>query len=258
MWGKQQTQEEVRCSEVKAPDIYIEAIPRQKISYLMEEYPHQEWLAYLVGRRSDHANFFVEDISVPPHKEASGASAEAEPFNIPDNCIGIIHSHHSMGAFHSGTDRAYVDRNFPVSITVAMAKGSLSFDAISYQTTPCGKGLSMSCVVKYVQPPPLFDKKPFLKEAKANIEKGVKVVTVTKQQSPTSYRFDKELGAYVQTGVVTYRSKVPMRRTVTHKEAHDIQKRIKDLYNAHITRSEAEELALKSDGDLGWLWESDD
>jgi len=82
MWGKpEKVEERITCSLVKAPDVYIEPIPRSKISILMGEYPHQEWLAYLSGRLSEQGNIFVEDISIPPHSEASGASAEAEPFS---------------------------------------------------------------------------------------------------------------------------------------------------------------------------------
>lgn len=172
MWGKQKAEETIQCSLVKAPDIYIEPTPRQKIQLLMDEYKNQEWLAYLRGRVSKKENIFVEDIEVPPHKEANGASAEAEPFHVPEDCVGIIHSHHTMGAFHSGTDQSYVDKNYPVSITVARNTNELVFDAVSYQQTPCGKGVTLKCTVKYVQPPALFDQESFLKQAKGNIEKS--------------------------------------------------------------------------------------
>jgi len=178
MWKvKRESDNHIQCSLVKSPTIYLEPVPRQKIEVLMEEYPHQEWLAYLVGRISKKENFFVEDLSIPPHKEVSAASAEAEPFYIPGNCIGIIHSHHSMGAFHSGTDQAYVDKNFLISITVAKRTQALEYDAISYQLTPCGKGTTSKCSVKYVQMQPLFDKQAFLKGARANIDKGRKIYT---------------------------------------------------------------------------------
>jgi len=173
MWGKPSTIEPtIQCSLVKAPTIYIENTPRQKIQLLMNEYTHQEWLAYLTGKISEKENIFVGDIVVPPHESATGASAEAEPFHIPENCVGIIHSHHGMGAFHSGTDQSYVDKNFPVSIVVSRNKTDFVYDAVSYTQTPCGKNLTLKCDVKYVQPPPTFDKDVFLKEAKENIDKG--------------------------------------------------------------------------------------
>lgn len=188
MWQvKNENNNQVQCSLVKSPIIYLEPIPRRKIELLMEEYTHREWLAYLKGRVSEKENFFVEGLSIPPHKESSHSSAEAAPFHIPKDCIGVIHSHHSMGAFHSGTDQAYVDKNFLISITVAKKAQALEFDAISYQVTPCGKGTTSSCVVKYVQPQPLFNEKEFLKNAGANIDKGIKVYTHYAQGVPNIY-----------------------------------------------------------------------
>jgi len=162
----------VNCSLCKAPVVYLEPLARQKIEVLIDAYPHQEWLGYLVGNIPDKESIFVEDLVIPPHKEASGCSAEAEPFCIPENCIGIIHSHHSMGAFHSGIDQSYIDRNFPVSITVAKKAGNLEYDAVCYGITPCDKPTLNKSTVLYIQPKPLFHVKAFLQEAKRNIDKS--------------------------------------------------------------------------------------
>jgi hypothetical protein len=174
MWKVNNTEpvEHIECSLTKVPDVYLDLIPKRKIELLMEEYPHQEWFAYLVGKTTDRGNISVGDISVPPHKEASTASAEIEPFHTPGNCVGVIHSHHSMGAFHSGTDDSYVDRNYPISITVAKKTQALEFDAISYNTTPCGKPMLTKISVKYISPKPLFDEKAFITESRANIDKS--------------------------------------------------------------------------------------
>lgn len=175
---KRENNNSITCSLIKTPTVFIESVPRHKMLLLMEKYPHQEWLGYMVGRVSESENFFIEDLVIPPHAEASSGSAEAEPFHIPDNCVGIVHSHHSMGAFHSGTDQSYVDKNFPVSITVAK-KGdqAMEFDAVSYQVTPCGKGTTTKVSVKYVQPEPTFDTGAFLEEAAANVDKGKRKYT---------------------------------------------------------------------------------
>ncbi len=176
MWGVNKDREPaIQCSLVKSPTTYLEPTARQKIQLLMDEYTHQEWLAYLRGRISKRENIFVEDILVPPHSEVSSGSAEAEPFHIPKDCVGIIHSHHSMGAFHSGTDQSYVDKNFPVSITVSKDANGLTYDAICYSKTPCGKGHTLKSPVKYVSPQPTFDSEKFLKGAKKNIDKGKKI-----------------------------------------------------------------------------------
>ena len=171
-WRVGKERVEVTCSMVITPTIYLEPTARAKIELLMGEYPNQEWLAYMQGRISEQNNFFVEDIVVPPHAYASGASAEAEPFHTPEGCIGVIHSHNGMGAFHSGIDQDYVDKNFPTSITVGKKAGSpLEFDAVSHMKTPCGKDLKRDCPVKYVLPPLTFDKDEFLTQAKGNIDK---------------------------------------------------------------------------------------
>lgn len=181
---KKENNTPIQCSLIKSPTIFIEFTPRRKIELLMTKYPHQEWLGYLVGRISEKENYFVEDLVIPPHTEAYAASAEAEPFHIPDNCIGVIHSHHSMGAFHSGTDDTHVDRNFPISITVATGKGQgLEYDAVSHQTTPCGKDTTSKGVVKYVSPEPSFDTEAFTKGAVDNIDKGKRAL-YTHYESP--------------------------------------------------------------------------
>lgn len=257
-WGKASTEDKVVCSEVTAPDIYIEAVPRQKIAYLMEEYPHQEWLAYLIGKKSDHDNFFVEDISVPPHSEVSGSSAEAEPFNIPEKCIGIIHSHHRMGAFHSAIDRDYVDKNFPVSITVAFGEGnSLTYDAISYQITPCKKRIVLDCTVKYVQPPPIFDKDKFLKDAKGNIEKARKTVVtsvVPLESFPWYQNYEPyNRGVPLQQTVVKAKNSSFPKKIVTQTEVQLIIDQARERYGCILSRAEAEDIVLNHPEGIRWL-----
>jgi len=189
---KKEKETPIQCSLIKSPIVFIEPVPRHKMKLLMSKYPHQEWVGYLVGRSSEKENYFVEDLFIPPHKEVSAGSAEVEPFHIPDRCIGIIHSHGSMGAFHSTTDQDYVDKNYPVSITVSKkSNGDLEFDTISYQTTACGKNVTIKGQVKYVQPKPSFDTEAFMKEAVANIDKGKRAVVI---HYPHHSRIQPELG----------------------------------------------------------------
>lgn len=168
--------ESVSCSLVERALVFLEVTPRQKIELLMGEYKYREWLGYLVGEKTEDNVFFIEDLAIPPHRDSLAASAEAEPFNIPDRCVGIIHSHHRMGAFHSGIDDEYVDKNFPVSITVAMdIDGGLKYDVVSFVTTECGRFVKVDGEVKYVAPDFAFDEEEFMKEAKGNIDKGIRV-----------------------------------------------------------------------------------
>lgn len=166
-WKAKQKQE-VICSLVGAkPVVVIDRLSGRKINVLMNTYPNQEWMGYLVGDSDDKA-FKVTDLTIPPHKIASGGMAEAEPFNTPEHCIGVIHSHHHMGAFHSGVDDSYVDRNWPVSITVD-SRGK--FDAVSFKATPCGQVCKQDKLEVRLVDTPDDSLAEFLKQAQENINK---------------------------------------------------------------------------------------
>jgi len=251
-WGENQKEDsKIECSLVVKPIIYIEMRARLKITYLMEEYTSREWLAYLVGTISEKGNYFIEDIVVPPHKESYCASAEAEPLYTPkEGCIGIIHSHHGMGAFHSGTDQTYVDKNYPISITVARGEGSaLKYDTVSVTETPCGKPVTMKdCEVKYIQPEPDFDAEKWLEESKKNIDKGVyKTPVTTYPYNPyQGYQnighkpgetpwYKKQQGALPET-------EVPSSTTmITHQRVREIRKQIHETRGVLLTRAQIED-----------------
>lgn len=94
-----------------SPAVYI------KISKLMAKYPNHEWLAYLVGKKHSDNNFLVTDLLIPK-QEQSTATVDLDPAEQIDlsQVIGTIHSHHSMGAFFSGTDEKFIVPNHPVAI----------------------------------------------------------------------------------------------------------------------------------------------
>lgn len=211
MWGKPVTSE-VICSEVKPPDVWLGKMPEQKIECLMSEYKSQEWFAYLIGIQEE--DIVITDICVPPHKSVSGGSAEAKPFNAPKDCVGVIHSHHSMGAFHSGTDHDYVDRNYPVSTTVAHGKnGGLEYDTVGYVKTPCGKHTVVKCKLMFTPPKLLFDKEKFLEEAKANIDMGRNLVNVYYLPDPFHQNSDYfPSGNYVKSKPFNYLNPKSARR----------------------------------------------
>lgn len=175
-WKVDGKEEKVTCSLVKGMDIYLEVTPRLKINLMMEKFPYKEWIGYLIGSIDEEGDIYVEDMTVPPHREASGASAEAEPNHHPDRCVGIIHSHNNMAAFHSQTDVDYVDGNYDCSITVAKKNNTpIEWDAITVATTPCGKKVRFDCKVYFLQPKPEFNTEEWIDEAVGNVNKGTKV-----------------------------------------------------------------------------------
>jgi proteasome lid subunit RPN8/RPN11 len=109
--------------------IIISRVANAKINVLMKKYPSCEWLAYLMG---DESARYVSDLFIPTQTASSAAvtAVGAKPAGV----IGVIHSHHGMGAFFSGTDDAYINQNNDISIVV-------THNGIKSQvrwTTPCG------------------------------------------------------------------------------------------------------------------------
>jgi hypothetical protein len=184
----------ITCSMIKEPNVYLERQVVDKINLLMDAYPHQEWLGYMVGTETD-GDYLVNELVIPPHASASGASAEAEPMNIPDGCVGLIHSHNSMRAFHSGTDQAHVDRNYPISVTVAKPAGQIEYDTISCHRTECGKDAIVKGHIKYVQPAPTFNAHDWLEAAKAKIDKNKTTIVY----GGGGYQYGPDIGYYQQT-----------------------------------------------------------
>ncbi len=130
--------DKVQCSLVQRPTVFMSPLVQAKLKLLMEAYPHQEWCGYLQGQRLN-SHFWIRDIAIPPHEERSSAHCLAEPFHTPKDTVGFLHSHHQMGAFHSGQDARTVDVNYELSITIAKRSGqsSIEYDSITTVNTIC-------------------------------------------------------------------------------------------------------------------------
>jgi hypothetical protein len=121
------------CS--KCPTEYtleIEPLAKVKIKALLNKYRSLEWLAYLVGE-----NNRVKDLLIP-EQCVSGARVDDVHFpnDHPDakRVIGVIHSHHSMGNFFSGTDDSYINQNHDISLVATHDKVT---GKVRYKL-PCG------------------------------------------------------------------------------------------------------------------------
>jgi proteasome lid subunit RPN8/RPN11 len=107
------------CSLAPLPRIHVAREVLDKIEMLMDRYPSTEWVGYLTGNTQNKEHYYITGISIPPHVSRGKAYAEVKPLHQPDNCIGLIHSHNSMGAFHSAVDNDYVDDNYTISCTAS-------------------------------------------------------------------------------------------------------------------------------------------
>ncbi len=106
-----------------------------------------EWMVLLVGERSDDGfHVKVTGFRVPKQQRSSGAVNMTEPMEgdgstVGDDVVGVLHSHHRMGAFFSGTDINELNPYFKTSIVVAQGdKTALGFKYLAEGkvTLPCG------------------------------------------------------------------------------------------------------------------------
>lgn len=103
------------------PKLYIDPIVESKIRYLANKYPSNEWSGILFveynGNFDDESlsitakDLYVMDIGSSGFTTFDSRNAEyfsyAVKNNLDETCdFGLIHSHHNMKAFFSGTDSA--------------------------------------------------------------------------------------------------------------------------------------------------------
>lgn len=113
-------------------------------------YDVDEWAIVLTGEK--HADGYVIDVTgylVPP-QDRSGSNVVVKDVDIdhitgclPDGrrAVGVIHSHHKLGAFFSKTDHDTLNTRFPMSIVVAQNNRTyLGFEYLGTGKVklPCG------------------------------------------------------------------------------------------------------------------------
>lgn len=115
----------------------VESCPYSRGSQAMVHIPHDilaefagavhkddlEWLALLKGKRSkDGMVTYVEKLVIPPqYRHASICGLDGE-MAIDPEIVGVVHSHHSFGAFFSNIDVTTFNTRFPLSIVIARVK----------------------------------------------------------------------------------------------------------------------------------------
>lgn len=100
-----------------------------------------EWAIVLKGRRLEGGRLVVIDDYTIPEQERSGGYVNIGEVEMTEDIVGVIHSHHSMGAFFSGTDTRQLNPRFPISIVVAQKANQylgFSYKATGKFTLPCG------------------------------------------------------------------------------------------------------------------------
>ena len=138
------------CGRVTPPAVFISDAAEAKVQALMQRMGTCEWMAWLIGEaRPD--SIVVEDLEVP-EQVVTAASVEVVASDVPARCVGVMHSHHDMGAFFSKTDDDATNPNVPVSIVVARKNGGLEWRAMVRVALPCGYYLMTEAPVRRLFP----------------------------------------------------------------------------------------------------------
>lgn len=114
------------CVAKQPYDIMFYPLAHAKIKKLQDMFPSLEWLAYLDGE-IDHTlkKVMIKDLVIPEQIVTSVNVFNVEyDWNEGRSIVGVIHSHHNMGAFFSGTDDEYINQNHDVSIVVSTRQGA--------------------------------------------------------------------------------------------------------------------------------------
>lgn len=153
--------------------------------------PGQEWLVFMHGRREKGGLVYVVDrFSVPQKQRRHSSEVDIPQMAYDDDLIGPIHSHHSMGAFMSGTDKTKLNPRFDISIVISSRLDNdeaevlgFSYEAVGHAKLPCGANGHIRYVIQpegvedwpFYLPPDEFERDTEMKGlgdcCKAKVEK---------------------------------------------------------------------------------------
>lgn len=159
------------CSKAPKDDdliVYIKPLVKRKIDLLMDKYKNREWLAYLFGEVGEQ--IIIEDMDVPKQR-ATAARVDEVEYKVPEGkrVIGVIHSHHSMGATFSGTDDTWINMNHDISILVAHT----GIQSRVRWTAPCGAKKAVKAKVRLMLDVDM-DAEKFLSDVESKLEEEAK------------------------------------------------------------------------------------
>lgn len=90
-----------------------------------------EWLCYLIGEETEDG-ISVSDVAFP--SQVRGVANVEVTGGAPEHCVGKLHSHNTMKAFFSSTDRQHF--NWPLEVVIN-ARGE--YEAVCRVKLPCGE-----------------------------------------------------------------------------------------------------------------------
>ena len=144
------------CSKVEqSVDVFMSKCARIKAMHFMKWAKHREWLAYLVGTKTEKG-YEVTDLYIPDQRTSATLvdKVNADKYNQL-SIVGVIHSHHDMGAgdedhpSFSGHDAEFINSNHNLSLLAGNKReGGFKIVGIARTTTPCGGLMRIKANVK--------------------------------------------------------------------------------------------------------------
>lgn len=114
--------------------VIIETNAKHKIEAMMDVMGSDEWIGLLKGVK-DEDKMIVKDLHIPKQKVSSARAKKTDKVE-PKETIGVIHSHHDMGSFFSGTDEENVNQNYNLSLVI---DSDFEFEGMARIRTECNK-----------------------------------------------------------------------------------------------------------------------
>lgn len=161
------------CSKVKKfVEVFMNKQAKTKAMMYMKWAGAREWLAYLIGEVKDDV-YHVNDLYLPDQRTSSVLvdKVNNEEFNKL-SIIGVIHSHHEMGAgdennpSFSGHDNAFINSNHNLSLLAGRNRktGGFNIVGIARVKTPCGGLITVKAKVKPKKEKPTDEEKQLKNE----------------------------------------------------------------------------------------------
>jgi proteasome lid subunit RPN8/RPN11 len=121
----------------------------QDLQTLMKRMNEKEYAAYLLGYIQEDGIPYVTDYYIP-EQEVSACEADISEVVIPEELqdlrLGWLHSHHGMGAFHSGRDE--MSMNYPLNVVIS----TTGYVATYRHPATCGRFIRSKAEIVLVEP----------------------------------------------------------------------------------------------------------
>lgn len=123
------------------------ALPKliqDKTNELCFHFPKHEWLAYLLGEKTEKGEYLLRDLYIP-EQYVGPANVDDVTYPHLENIVGTIHSHCHMGTFFSeAVDERYLMGNHDVTVVVSEGKYQASIRTLA----PCGNRVNNDTILE--------------------------------------------------------------------------------------------------------------